>query len=206
MNFMRLHWFDVGLVLAFIVGGFLLFSKTNLISFLLWISLISLFLHQFEEYRYPGYFPGMMNVVMFSSKEPDRYPLNTNTAMIVNVVVGWLTYFLAAALGENAIWLGIAAMLVSVGNFVAHTFLFNIKGKTLYNPGMFTAIVLFVPIAGYFFYSLVQSNLAAPTDWIIGIVLGILLNYFGILKLIDLLKDENTGYIFPKRFLAPIKQ
>lgn len=203
MNFMRLHWFDVGFVLAFIVGGFLLLNKLNPLSFLLWVSLITLFLHQFEEYRYPGYFSGMMNAVMFSSKQPDRYPLNTNTALIVNLSVGWLFYFLAALFGEKILWLAIGTILVSVGNFVAHTFLFNIKGKTFYNPGMVTAIILFAPIAGYFFYWVIQNNLATSADWIIGIILGIVLNYFGILKMIDLLKDENTSYIFPRRFLIP---
>lgn len=173
---------------------------------LLWLSLISLLLHQFEEYRYPGYFPGMMNTVMFSSKQPDRYPLNTNTAFIINVTVGWFSYLLATLLGERAIWLGIATILVSVGNFIAHTFLFNIKGKTFYNPGMFTAIVFFAPLAGYFGYLLIQGNLATPAGWIAGIILGILFNVLGILKLIDWLKDENTEYIFPKRFLLPTRR
>ena len=205
MNFMRLHWFDVGLVFALITGAFVLLNKLNPISLLLWLSLISLFLHQFEEYRYPGYFPGMMNTVMFSSKQPDRYPLNTNTAFIINVFIGWLSYLLAAFFGERALWLGIATILVSVGNFIAHTFLFNIKGKTFYNPGMFTAIVLFVPIAAYFGFLLVQSNLATSADWIAGILLGVALNVIGILKLIDWLKDENTEYIFPERFLMPTR-
>ena len=205
MNFMRLHWFDVGIVFALITGSFVLLNKLNPVSLLLWLSLISLFLHQFEEYRYPGYFPGMMNTVMFSSKQPDRYPLNTNTAFIINVFIGWFSYLLAALFGERALWLGIATILVSVGNFIAHTFLFNIKGKTFYNPGMFTAIVLFVPIAAYFGFLLVQSNLATPADWIVGIILGIIFNVIGILKLIDWLKDENTEYIFPKRFLMPTR-
>ena len=147
-----------------------------------------------------------MNTVMFSSKQPDRYPLNTNTALIVNLIVGWLFYFLSAVFGEKALWLGMGPMLVSAGNFVAHTFLFNIKGKTFYNPGMFTAIVLFAPMAGYFYYLIIQGHLATTTDWAIGIILGVFLNYFGILKLIDLLKDENTSYIFPKRFMIPAKQ
>lgn len=205
MNFMRLHWFDVGLVFALVTGGMLLFSHLPPLSSLLWVSLISLFLHQFEEYRYPGYFPGMMNTVMFASKQPDRYPLNTNTALIVNVLVGWLLYVLAALLADRALWLGIATILVSVGNFFAHALLFNIKGKTLYNPGMLTAILLFAPIALYFGYLLIQGNLATPTDWIVGIMLGIALNVVGILKLIDWLKDENTKYIFPKRFLLPAR-
>ena len=205
MNFMRLHWFDVGLAFAFIIGGIVFLNKLNPLSLLLWISLISLFLHQFEEYRYPGYFPGMMNIVMFSSKEPDRYPLNTNTAFIINVFVGWLSYLLAAVFAEKALWLGIATILVSVGNFIAHTFLFNIKGKTLYNPGMLTAIIFFVPISAYFGYLIIQGNVATSFDWIVGVILGIALNVVGILKMIDWLKDENTEYIFPKKFLIPAK-
>jgi hypothetical protein len=205
MSFMRLHWFDVGLGLALVTGGFLLVRQLTPLCLLLWLSLISLFLHQFEEYRFPGYFPGMMNTVMFSSKQPDRYPLNTNTALIVNVFVGWLPYLLAAALGARVLWLGIATILISIGNFVAHTFVFNIKGKTLYNPGMFTAVVLFLPVAAYFGYLVMQGNLATPMDWTVGIILGLALNFIGILKLIDWLKDSNTPYIWPKRSLLPTK-
>ena len=205
MNFMRLHWFDVGLVLAFVAGVVVFFINLNPFSLLLWLSLISLFLHQFEEYRYPGYFPGMMNTVMFSRQQPDRYPLNTNTSFIVNVFIGWFSYLLAAVFAEKALWLGIATILVSVGNFIAHTLLFNIKGKTLYNPGMVTAIVLFLPISAYFGYLVINNHLATPLDWVAGVILGLVLNFVGILKMIDWLKDENTEYIFPKRFLMPSK-
>lgn len=203
MNFMRLHWFDVGIALAAVVGVFLLVAHPTGMTLLLWLSLITLFLHQFEEYRYPGYFPGMMNKVMFASKQPDRYPLNANTALIVNLTIGWLFYVLAAVFNERAIWLGIATMLVSAGNFIAHTFLFNIKGKTFYNPGMLTAIVLFLPMSVYFFLFVINNNAASLPDWIIGILLGIALNVIGILKMIDWMKDEKTPYVFPARFLIP---
>src|SRR5579875_1843086 len=96
MNFLRLHWFDLGLALALVVAILVLITRPSGLALLLWVSLITLFLHQFEEYRYPGYFPGMMNSVMFASREPDRYPLNAQTSLIVNVIVGWLFYFLAA--------------------------------------------------------------------------------------------------------------
>ncbi|MFN8442538.1 MAG: HXXEE domain-containing protein [Caldilineaceae bacterium] len=203
MNTLRQHWFDIGFILALIVGIYLLIGSLTPLSWLLWVSLLSLFLHQFEEYRYPGYFPGMMNVVMFGSKQPDRYPLNANTALIVNVVVGWLFYLLAAVFSERLLWLAIATLLVSAGNFIAHTFLFNIRGRTLYNPGMLTAIFLFVPIVVRFFWLVLQGNLASPGEWGLGIVLGIVLNYVGILKLIDWLKDENSEFIFPERCLLP---
>jgi hypothetical protein len=204
-NFLRLHWFDIGIVFAGVGATCLLVVRPTGLSLILWISLISLFVHQFEEYRFPGYFPGMINSVMFSSKQPDRYPLNTNTALVINVGVGWLAYFLAAVVGASALWLGIAAISISVGNFVAHTFPFNIKGGTIYNPGMVTATVLFVPIFVYFFYWITVNGAASPLDWAVGLALGAAFNYVGVLKLIDWLKDENTPYIFPARFLVPPK-
>jgi hypothetical protein len=203
MSVMRQHWFDIGLGLAFAVGVYVFLTPLSPVSLVLWINLIALFMHQFEEYRYPGYFPGMMNLVMFASPQPDRYPLNSNTALIVNVIIGWSLYALAAVFGEKVVWLGIAIMLVSVGNFIAHTFLFNLKGKTFYNPGLITADMLFLPIALYFFYLLARDNSATFLDWLLGIGLGIALNYVGVLKLIDWLKDEQTIYIFPPRSLPP---
>jgi hypothetical protein len=119
------------------------------------------------------------------------------------VVIGWLTYFLAAVFAEEAVWLGIATILISAGNFIAHTFLFNIRGKTRYNPGMLTADLLFLPIAVIFFGLVIRSDLATPLNWAMGIPLGIALNYLGILKMIDLLKNKNTPYICPKRFMRP---
>ncbi|MEO8955132.1 MAG: HXXEE domain-containing protein [Ktedonobacteraceae bacterium] len=206
MNYLRRHWFDVGLMLAMATGAYLLVIHPIGLTLLLWLSLITLFLHQWEEYRFPGYFPGMMNSVMFSSRQPDRYPLNAHTSLTINVLVGWLFYFLAAVFNEKAVCLGIATLLVSVGNIIAHTFLFNIKGKTVYNPGMVTAIVFFLPLSVYFFSWVIHNHAASTLDWIVGAVLGIALNYIGIIKMIDWMKDENTPYVFPARCLVPGQQ
>lgn len=203
MNILRKNWYDLGAILAAIVSIFVFTNHNNLTDYqiLMWLSLVSLFLHQLEEYRIVGTFPGMINSALFKSKMPDRFPLNTNTSFYVNVFVGWASYLLAAILAERAIWLGIATILVSIGNIIAHTILFNIKGKTLYNAGMATSLLLFVPCV-YFFFSIIHTNyLATTTDYFIGIVLGILLNVVGVLKLIDWMADENTTYIFPDRNL-----
>ena len=205
MSILRMHWFDLGLALAALAAGLVIAVHPIGIALLLWLNLIALFLHQAEEYRYPGYFPGMMNAVMFSSPNPDRYPLNPQTALIINTLVGWLVYLLAALFGLRAPWLGMAAVLISAGNFIAHTFLFNIKGKTAYNPGMATGILFFLPLTVLYFTLLVGSGAASPVDWIAGILLGLALNAIGILKMIDWLKDEHTPYTFPARFLIPVK-
>ena len=205
MNLLRKNWYDVGAFLAVVVSMYVFISHSDLSNYqtILRLSLVSLFLHQSEEYRIAGTFPGMVNTVMYNSMMPDRYPLNTNSAFYINVVIGWTFYFLAALLGESAIWLGIATIIVSIGNTIAHTIVFNIKGKTIYNAGLVTSWLLFVPCA-YFFVSIIHTKqLATRTDYWIGIPLGITLNVVGILKLIDWMADKNTAYIFTDRNLLP---
>ena len=205
MPFLRNHWYDLGGIFALIVliyvGAFN--SAMGHYQLLMWLSLVSLFFHQLEEYRIAGTFPGMVNRVMFHSTEPDRFPLNTNTAFMVNVVVGWATYLAAALLGEQAVWLGLATILVSMGNIIAHTLVFNIKGKTLYNAGLATSWLFFAPCVYCFFKITRAEDLITINDWLIGIPLGIALNVVGILKLIEWLADKDTPYIFPKRNLLP---
>lgn len=204
MKFFRKHWYDIAGLFAVFALAYLYFVK-NLTQYemIMWLSLVSLFCHQMEEYRIAGTFPGMINSVLFKSELPDRYPLNTNTALCINVLVGWLTYFLAALFAEKVIWLGIATMLISLGNTIAHTSLFNIKGKTMYNAGMATSLVFFVPLIYFFFVTIHQEHLATITDYLIGIPLGIVLNVFGILKPIQWLADKHTTYIFEQRNLLP---
>ena len=143
----------------------------------------------------------MLNTAMYKSEIPNRYPLNTNTAFYVNVIVGWTFYFFAAFFAEKAIWLGLATISVSFGNIIAHTFLFNIKGKTIYNAGMVTSWIFFVPCVYFFFAIVHHEHLASTTDYLIGISLGVTLNVIGVLKVIDWMANRNTTYIFEERNL-----
>lgn len=147
MDTLRRHWYDIGGVLSVFVLGFILlhFKALTHYQILMWLSLVSLFFHQLEEYRIAGTFPGMINTAMYKSDIPDRYPLNTNTSLMVNVAVGWLFYLLAAVFAGRAVWLGVATILISLGNVIAHSLLFNIKGKTIYNAGLATSWLFFVP-------------------------------------------------------------
>jgi hypothetical protein len=145
----------------------------------------------------------MVNRTLFKSNQPDRYPLNTNTALVINIVVGWVAYFIAAIAGEKVIWLGIATILISFCNVLAHTLVFNIRGKTIYNAGMATSLLLFVPCIFFFFKIIYEGDLVSITDYLIGIPLGVVFNYFGVIKLINWLSDKNTTYIFDNRNLLP---
>jgi hypothetical protein len=83
----------------------------------------------------------------------------------------------------------------------SHTFLFNIKGKTYYNAGMITRWLFFVPCIYFFIKIGCDDHLITLNDLFIGIPLGIVLNVIGVLKMITLLSDKKTSYIFPQRNL-----
>ncbi len=171
---------------------------------LMWLSFCSLLFHQIEEYRLPGTFPGYINSVLGKEAAiPDRYPLNANSALIVNVMLGWGAYLLSAILGESAVWLGLATVIVSAANFMAHTVFFNLRAKTIYNAGMATCWLFFLPVCITFIIVVSRDQLATSGDLISGIALGILFNYFGIYKTINWLKDKNSPYLFPHRNLLP---
>ncbi|MBX2887766.1 MAG: HXXEE domain-containing protein [Ferruginibacter sp.] len=205
MNFIRNHWYDIGSILGVVILIFLGIVHAELSNYqiLMWLSLATLFFHQWEEYRIPGTFPGMVNSVMFKSALPDRYPLNSNTSFIINVWIGWTIYLLAAITSQRFVWLGMASILVSLGNIIAHTIIFNIKGKTFYNAGQATSLLFFIPCVYFFFKIVYQENLATIFDYLLGFSLGIIINVLGVFKLIGWLADKNTHFVFRNNQLLP---
>lgn len=169
------------------------------LRFVLAVSLLTLLLHQGEEYVRPGGFPQMVNQVVFRSDIPDRYPLDQRTSWIVNVALGWSVYGLAVLVGPAAVWLGIATLTVSAGNVFAHTLLFNVRGRTLYNPGLATCWLLFVPVIVWFATLAARDDWVHVTDVVVGIVVGLILNYVGVIRMITLLGRRDTAYPFPSR-------
>ena len=194
LNWLRYHWFNLTLPLSIFVGLALWIQQPSGMALVLWLSLISLLLHQFEEWQYPGNFLQMLNTALFKSDIPDRYPLNANSGMLINVVLGWGCYLLAALFWQQAIWLAIATIMVSIGNIFAHTVIFNLKGKTLYNPGLLTSWLCFAPVTYLFFSTSTEQGHISGTDWVIGVVAGLILNYFGVYKMILWLANRETPY------------
>jgi len=176
--------------LALFIWLIIVGSTMDTITLILWISLLTLFAHQFEEWRWPGWFPGMLNVVLFRSDDPWRFPLNVRSGFVVNVVVGWGSYLLAALFGERALWLAMATILVSVGNCVLHLIVIPIRGRIPYNPGMATSLVLFLPVSVWFFVT-VWSSMSVG-DVVVGLLLGIVLNVGGVIGVIRALEDPDA--------------
>lgn len=137
MKFLRDYWQDLGIVVAFFVCIGLLVNGSLMpeIEIILWLSFVAILVHQFEEYRWPGYFGGLFNGVIFRSEHPERYPLNTQSAMIINLGIAYLFYLLPVFV-PHLIWLGLAPVFMGFFQFIWHGIFANIKAKTIYYPGL----------------------------------------------------------------------
>ncbi|QDM47064.1 HXXEE domain-containing protein [Paenibacillus thiaminolyticus] len=203
MKFLRDYWQDLGLVVAFFVCIGLLANgdRTPEIEIILWLSFVAILVHQFEEYRWPGYFGGLFNAVIFRSEHPERYPLNTQSAMIINLGIAYLFYLLPVFV-PHLIWLGLAPVFMGFFQFIWHGIFANLKAKTIYNPGLGAVLLLHFPIGGWYIYHILTHNLASAwIDFGHGLFCDRRLSF--IIKGNMWLKNEHSPYAFTPKQLGP---
>ncbi len=120
----RDNWFNVGAVLAIAIAGALALSHQRKLSRSRLFSALNFaasLVHQFEEYGFPGYFPGHLNSGLFKSDKPDRYPLNANSALIINTALAYPFYVLPVLFGFS--------------QAVGHGFIFPASRRSATAPG-----------------------------------------------------------------------
>src|SRR5918998_2612828 len=167
-----------------------------------WFNVGALMVHQCEEYGFPGYFPGMLNAGVFKSDKPERYPLNTNSALIVNAVAGYPFYLLAVLFPKRRL-LGLAPVLFGFGQAAFHGLVPPLRAKARYGPGFLTAFFLHVPIGiGYLRTvgserPLERGELARAAAYTLAFAA------LGIGAPLRLLRDEESPYRFTKRQMGP---
>jgi hypothetical protein len=188
MQWYRRHWYDVGLAvaLAVLVCGVLVQLST--LQQILLLSFVVLLLHEFEEYGWPGGLPAFMNEVMRPGGRIDRYPVNQNNSVAVNVYAGYPFYALPIFFPRQ-IWLGLAPILFGFLENVLHLLLGSIKAKALYNPGLLT-VAPWLVLGIWYLYEIYHHNLITATDWLIAVPylagwVGIFLAWMGYVLLAD---------------------
>jgi hypothetical protein len=204
MNFLRKYWHDMGGIVALVVCAYLLIEQQNIqeIRMILWLSFVAILIHQFEEYRWPGYFPGIFNIVIFKSAIPDRYPLNSQSAMVINMLIAYIFYLIPVFFMDQ-IWLGLAPVLMGFFQFIWHGIFANIKAKTIYNPGLVAVLFLHIPIGYWYINYIVSHGLATTIDWILGVVYFAIATYILIIKGNMWMKSEKSNFRFIKKQLGP---
>ncbi len=204
MNILRKYWSDLGMLVAAATGIGIVLNHRSMseLSMIVWLSFIAILVHQFEEYRWPGYFGGLFNIVIFKSEQPKHYPLNPQSAMIINLIIAYVFYLLPVFF-PNIIWLVLAPILMGFFQFIWHGIFANIKAKTWYNPGLFAVLVFHFPIGGWYLYYIVTHHLASTTDWIIGSVYFVIAVYLLIIKGNMWLKDIDSPFNFSDKQMGP---
>ena len=198
MNFIRRHWYDIGLGLALIALTWQAFVRIEGLQLILLLNLVVLFLHQYEEYHWPGGFPWIFNeVVKRESDGPaDRYLLNQNNVAFINIIA-W-PFYLVPVLLPNAIWLGLGQVLFGlVGQVIFHGIVTNIKLKTWYNQGLAAVLFGHVPLGIWYLAEVTGHGLVQWWDWIfallyLGAFTGIVMQLIGF----RLLASKTSRYHF----------
>ena len=200
MDMYRKHWQDIGGVLAMVITGALaLFgrrlSRPHLFSTL---NLMAMLVHQFEEYGFPGFFPGQFNGALFKSKKPDRYPMNAHTAMVVNVG-SFDGLYLLPVLFPKQTWLGLAPVLLGLSQAFGHWLVFPRRLRERWMPGGLSALFLFVPFGIAYLRALQEEQPPTRSDWIKAILVLPLFMVVGVVVPHLVLQDEESPYRFTQR-------
>jgi Protein of unknown function with HXXEE motif len=198
MNFFRRHWYDIGAIVAIgaVVALIILWQQMSILQRLLLLNFIVLLVHQYEEYGWPGGEPAIMNMVLKPSTTPDRYPLNQNSAMVVNVLAGY-GFYLLPVFFPTVIWLGLAPVLFGILQFVVHGIVTNVKLRSVYNPGLAAVVLGHIPIGFYYLYYIDAYGFAGARDWAAAVAYMVAFQYIGMVKLCYAwLADQNSRFPF----------
>ncbi len=164
----RREWPRVGGLLAMALGGALALagkrlSRPQLIAALNWGAL---FVHQYEEYQDPGYFPGQFNRGMLKSDHPENYPLNADVAMWINTAIAYPFYALPIVIPKRR-WLGMAPALFGMGQALGHGIVFPRRASARYSPGFLASFLLHVPLGIAYFREVKEEDGSIPrSTWL----------------------------------------
>lgn len=197
-KFYRENWYYIGgvyfVALSFIMGFW--GSHFSHIQVILIFSFMALLIHQFEEYALPGGFPAIFNrTVNRELERPERYPLNKNSCLIVNVILAYPFYILAILL-PGVIWLGLAQVIFGMMQIFMHGIFINLRMKSWYNPGLAAVIFLHIPIGIYYIWYVAAYGLAGTWDYIAGFICAIIVAILIIALPVRLLADKQSKYPF----------
>ena len=104
--------------------------------------LVVYMLHQIEEHLWPGGFRQFANRYAFKTGQDD-WPVDIGGVALVNIGWVWLPIGLAALFPATLRWLGLLWVGLTLINALTH--IASTVRLRIYNPGLITSIVLFLP-------------------------------------------------------------
>ena len=172
MSYINKNWATFGVIMALTIITiiFCFGDKLQNIQKLACINLVTLLLHQFEEYSYPGKFKFFYNTHILNKNPITKFPLTDNGILVVNIFLAWTMYSIAVFLGTSSLWLNIGLIGVTILNGIMHSIMF-LKLKR-YNPGLITGSVILIPFGLYFLYYI--KDFATFLDIFFGVIIFVI--------------------------------
>ncbi|VUC30921.1 unnamed protein product [Clonostachys rosea] len=155
-------------------------------------------LHHWEEFGFPGGFPGMCNISRMGSDRPAHFPLNQLISAFGN---NWFNYvvYLPPLFFPSITWLTLCPMAFGLVELVVHGIIFNVLVRRPYNPGLATSVFGFLPIGVIYLQYAYTHDLVKPLDWLWAAAFAMGNYYIAFYYLgIGLMGDKNTPYSFTK--------
>ncbi len=104
--------------------------------------LVIYFVHQIEEHLWPGGFRQFTDAHVFKS-DNDDWPVDVGGVALVNIAYVWLPVALAVAFPQSLRMVGLGWVGLTLINGIIH--IVTTMRLRIYNPGLITGIVLFLP-------------------------------------------------------------
>ena len=181
MNLSKINriWPKIGGLLSIIILAIMIWSievrKPYLLSWLYWLHLPLLLIHEFEEYVYPGEFKHFFSTdTVLSPSNPKENPiLSEKMIFFINIGI-WVLIIISASLAKIVPWFGLIFVIFELVNVVGHGGIFQINSKG-YNPGLLSAVFLLLPYTISVLWIGIGQNFLGTLDVILGIVFGLIL-------------------------------
>ncbi|MBN8995768.1 MAG: HXXEE domain-containing protein [Rhizobiales bacterium] len=135
--------------------------------------LILYMVHQVEEHLWPGGFRQFTNAHIFRSGNDD-WPVSMGGVAFVNVGMVWLPVVLAVLFSGPLRWVGLAWIGLTLVNAITHV-VASLRFR-VYNPGLVTSIVLFLPFTIWALWTEVANGLLSGGEVALILLLGVLLH------------------------------
>lgn len=135
--------------------------------------LVIYMLHQIEEHLWPGGFRQYANAHVFMSGRDD-WPVDVGGVALINIGFVWLPVAAATLFPDALRWIGLGWIGLTLVNALTHVAT-SIRFRG-YNPGLITAIVLFLPFTSWvLLHEAARGDLSVPAIVLV-LVAGVVLH------------------------------
>ncbi|HBC1012794.1 TPA: HXXEE domain-containing protein [Escherichia coli] len=153
---------------SIIATGVLIFTLVNWSELPVTQRMLGLFvfgitLHLWEEGRFPRGFTELIAEKLGFKADNLHFGQIVTSCYVIYLVFVPLFF-------PNVTFLVLAPMLLGVLEVIAHIAAIKMFGKSYYSPGLFTAVVVLMPLSVFTLHYIVTHHIARTADWVMALV------------------------------------